>query len=92
MESLPLLDRGIPKTKSMERSGQGQSGIGKGVYKPCGMTLDFDLYRQNTFHTTYEHHVSCVANKNAHAICLRSFEPQNDPLRPSHVPLEQVTL
>jgi len=49
MESLPLLDRGIPKPKLVERSVQRQSRIGKGVYKPCGMTLDFDLLQTRHF-------------------------------------------
>jgi len=34
MESLPLLILGSPKTKSIDKSIHGESGIGKGVCKP----------------------------------------------------------
>ena len=40
IESLPFLDLGKPKTKSIEISTQGALGTGRGVYNPCGNTLD----------------------------------------------------
>ena len=40
IKSLPFLDLGKPKTKSIEISTQGALGIGRGVYNPCGKTLD----------------------------------------------------
>ena len=36
IESLPLLVRGNPRTKSIEMSSQETLGMGKGVYKPWG--------------------------------------------------------
>jgi len=40
MESLPFDVLGSPKMKSIEISAQGIVGIGRGVYKPWGWTLD----------------------------------------------------
>ena len=40
IESLPFLDLGKSKTKSIEIATQGALGKGKGVYNPCGKTLD----------------------------------------------------
>ena len=40
IESLPFLDLGKSKTKSIEISTQGTLGAGRGVYNPCGKTLD----------------------------------------------------
>jgi len=40
IESLPFLDLGKPKTKSIEILTQGALGTGRGVYNPCGKTLD----------------------------------------------------
>ena len=40
IESLPFLDLGKLKTKSIEMSTQGALGTGRGVYNPCGKTLD----------------------------------------------------
>ena len=39
IESLPFVDLGKPKIKSIEISTQGALGIGKGVYNPRGKTL-----------------------------------------------------
>jgi hypothetical protein len=43
IESLPFLALGSPKTKSMDISTHGSLGSGKGVYNPCGKTLDLAL-------------------------------------------------
>ncbi|KAM7486569.1 hypothetical protein LguiA_002578 [Lonicera macranthoides] len=40
IESFPLLVLGKPKMKSIEISVQGSLGIGNGVYKPWGFSLD----------------------------------------------------
>ena len=40
IESLPFLNLGKPKKKSIEISTQGALDIGRGVYNPCGKTLD----------------------------------------------------
>ena len=40
IESLPFLDLGKPKTKFIKISTQGALGTGRGLYNPCGKTLD----------------------------------------------------
>ena len=40
IESLPLFVLGSPKIKSIDMSTHGSLGTGKGVYNPCGKTLD----------------------------------------------------
>ena len=40
IESSPFLDLDKPKTKSIKISTQGALGTGRGVYNPCGKTLD----------------------------------------------------
>jgi hypothetical protein len=53
IESLPFCDLGRAKTKSIEISTQGALGTGKGVYKPCGKTLDLAC-----LHVTHEQTIS----------------------------------
>ena len=53
IKSLPLLDLGNPKTKSIETSSQGTLGIGRGVYKPWGLNLDFTLWHTMHFPTSF---------------------------------------
>jgi hypothetical protein len=43
IESLPFFVLGSPKTKSIDMSTHGPLGMGKGVYNPCGKTLDLAL-------------------------------------------------
>src|SRR5664279_3565769 len=43
IESCPLLVLGNPNTKSMLISSHGDVGVGRGVYKPCGLSLDLAL-------------------------------------------------
>jgi len=40
IESLPCLDLGKPKMKSIEMSNHGSLGTGKRIYKPCGWVLE----------------------------------------------------
>jgi hypothetical protein len=40
IESLPFFVLGSPKTKSIDMSTHCSLGTGKGVYNPCGKTLD----------------------------------------------------
>ena len=40
IETLPFLNLGKPKTKSIEISTQGALGMSRGVYNPCVKTLD----------------------------------------------------
>src|ERR1044072_164454 len=56
-ESLPFFVLGSPKTKSIDKSTQGYSGVGKGVYKPCGIT--FDLAFLQTMQCSQNLYTSC---------------------------------
>src|ERR1044071_9268553 len=51
IESLPFLVLDNPTIKFMLRSVHGELGIGKGVYKPCGLTLDLALRHSKHFLT-----------------------------------------
>ena len=82
MESLPFDVLGSPKMKSIEISTQGIIGIGRGVYKPWGCTLDLALRH---YHTSYEHIFAYEAKRNAHVKHLEFWLPQNVPLIHPHV-------
>jgi len=60
MESLPLLVLGSPKTKSIDKSIHGESGIGKGVSKPWGiLPLTWPFCKQYNAHKISAHLSSC---------------------------------
>ncbi|WVZ64165.1 hypothetical protein U9M48_013728, partial [Paspalum notatum var. saurae] len=55
IESLPLLVRGKPRTKSIEMPSHGALGIGRGVYSPYGFKRDLALWhvlQRRTYRST----------------------------------------
>jgi len=61
---------------------QAWSGIGKGVYKPCGITFDFAFLQQCNGHKIYARYVSYGANRNAHTMFLKLFVPAKCSIKP----------
>jgi hypothetical protein len=60
MKSLPFLDLGKPKIKSIEISTQGSLGTCKGVYNSRGFTLDLAcLQVMHLYHKFFAHLFSC---------------------------------
>ena len=94
IESLHFLDLGKPKTKSIEISTQGALGTGRGVYNPCGKTLDL-AYLQVTHLaqtlSTSRFIFGQKKKKKVHVTHLKSFLHQNDPLNHLHVLHAQAT-
>jgi hypothetical protein len=92
IESLPFLDQGKSKTKSMEISIHGALGTGKGVYNPCGETLDLAcLHETHLAQTLSTSRFIFGKKQKVHATHLKSSLHQNDPLNPLHVLHTQAT-
>ena len=90
IESLPFLDLGKHKIKSIEILTQGALGTGKGVHNSCGKTLDL-AYLQVMQRSVLLSLFIFGQKKNVHVTLLKSSLHQNDPLNHLHVLHAQLT-